>query len=292
MLVAPAIGFVLNTVLALAAGPQRPPSPEELRLYDQGAAALAGGDPAAAEKAWQAGYAVARDPAFLVRIGEAREKAGDGPGAVDSYRRYLHEAPLAADRAEIEQRLARLGAPVSASGPAPAAPEAGEAVGELGGSTAPAAPSPHVPPAPPPPAAPARPTAPPLPDDEDSGWNRYNATAFIATGVAVALLGTAAFFGASAASDADDVNRLVLYRSPDTGAPLPYASVADAYQRAVSDGQRHDRYAKAALIGAAGAAAVATVFFVLDAKLTVAPTVSLAPAAQGLAAAGGVAWRF
>jgi len=296
-----AIGTFLSSFLSLAGAPQRAPSPEEAQLYDQGAAALAAGDAKGAEKAWQAGYAIARDPAFLEHIGEAREKAGDPKGAVDSYQRYLREAPQAADRAEIEQRLARLGAPVAAA-PAPvaAAPaaEPAEPVGELGGApstTAPAtataaAPSPTAPP----PAAvpPGAGESPRAPDDEDSGWNRYNATAFIATGVAVALLGTAAFFAASAASDADDVNRLVLYRNPDTGAPLPYSSFAAQYQRAYSDGQRHDRYAKAAIIGAAGAAAVATVFFVLDAKLTVAPTVTLAPAGDKLAAAGGIAWRF
>jgi hypothetical protein len=297
-----ALGAFLNSFLSLAGVPQRAPSPEETRLFDQGASALAAGDAKAAEKAWQAGYDIARDPAFLEHIGEAREKAGDAKGAIESYQRYLREAPQASDRADIEQRLAHLGAPVAAasSGAAPPAAGPSEPVGELGGASSAAAPSlPATPAATAPKAAPdgeapaGTPATPhPTEEEEDSGWNRYNATAFIATGVAVALLGTAAFFGASAASDADDVNRLVLYRNPDTGAPLAYSSVAAQYQRAYSDGQRHDRYAKAAIIGAAGAAAVATVFFVLDAKLTVAPTVSVAPAGDGLAAAGGVAWRF
>src|SRR5215471_20827726 len=92
-----------------AGSPQRPPSPDEQRLFEEGLHAYEAGDARAAEKAWKAGYAVAHDPAFLVRIGEAEEKAGAPGEAADSYRRYLREAPDAADRAEIEQRLARLG---------------------------------------------------------------------------------------------------------------------------------------------------------------------------------------
>ena len=95
-------------MLALAASPARAPSPDEQRLYDEGLQAFQAGDARAAEKAWKAGYAVAHDPAFLVRIGEAQEKAGAPADAAESYRRYLREAPDAADRADIEQRIARL----------------------------------------------------------------------------------------------------------------------------------------------------------------------------------------
>ena len=93
---------------ALAAPPTRAPSAEEQRLYDEGLRALQAGDARAAEKAWKNGYAVARDPAFLIYIGEAQEKAGAPAEAADSYRRYLREVPDAADRPDIEQRLARL----------------------------------------------------------------------------------------------------------------------------------------------------------------------------------------
>ena len=89
-------------LLALGGTPQRPPTPDEQRLYDEGARALAAGDARAAEKAWRAGYELQHDPAFLVHLGEAQEKAGAPSEAVETYRRYLHEAPAAADRAEIE----------------------------------------------------------------------------------------------------------------------------------------------------------------------------------------------
>ena len=132
--------LILATVLGLAASPARAPSAEEQRLYDDGVRAFQAGDARGAEKAWKAGYAVAHDPAFLVHIGEAQEKAGAPAEAADSYRRYLREAPDAVDRADIEQRLARLappaaGAPTPGPAPVPGAPSApDETPGEFGAS--------------------------------------------------------------------------------------------------------------------------------------------------------------
>ena len=273
--------------LARAGSPQAPPSPEEQRLFDEGLRAYDAGDARAAEKAWKAGYAVAHDPAFLVRIGEAEEKAGAPGEAAESYRRYLREAPDAADRAEIEQRLARLG-----PAPAPAAPpDTSETPGELGGRP------PAVPLAPPPPAAPApakvgatdtertpRPAG-----EEESGWNKYNITAWIATAATAALMGTAGFLAASAASKKDDVDRLVIYRDPLTGAPLEYGPVAAQYQSAFDDGRALDRAAKITFFVGLGAAAVATVFFVLDGVRT--PEAAVAAGGPGLGT-GSLTWRF
>ena len=84
--------LICAAVRALAAPAARAPSADEQRLYDEGLRAFQSGDARAAEKAWKAGYAVARDPAFLVHIGEAQEKAGAPGEAVDSYRKYLREA--------------------------------------------------------------------------------------------------------------------------------------------------------------------------------------------------------
>jgi hypothetical protein len=283
----------MAALVALAGSPARAPSPDEQRLFDDGMRAFSAGDAPAAEKAWQAGYAVGHDPAFLVHIGEAQEKAGAPAEAVASYRLYLKQVPDASDKADVEQRIARL-AP-----PAPAAPAAAtvpaETPGEFGGTPPPRAGAPPGPPS----ATPAQ-TAMPRADaehpvaqeSEDSGWNRYNLTAVIATAVTVALLGTAGFFGAAAGSHGDDINRLVRFHDPTTGAPLAYSSVATQYAQAMSEGRRDDRDAKIALVGAAGAAVVAALFFVLDAKLGPAPVVSLTPAGNGLGATGGWAWRF
>ena len=277
---------LIAAAILTATAATRPPSPDEQRLFDEGVRALQSGDAAGAEKAWQSGYALGRDPAFLVRIAEAQEKAGRTAEAADTYRRYLKFAPDAADRADIEQRLARLTAGLPAATPPAAAPAPDETPGELG-----AAPARTLPP-PPPRAAPSRddelPTGPARPADE-SGWRRYELAGAIATGAAVTLLATAGLFAASAASDEDDVKRLVRYRDMN-GAPTVYSAVADQYERAMADGERNDRYAKYALIGTGIAAAAAVTFFILDAKLGREPAIAvvptLGPPGAGLAGAG------
>jgi len=278
--------LICAAAIALAAPASRQPSADEQRLYDEGLRAFESGDAHAAEKSWKAGYAVAHDPAFLVHIGEAQEKAGAPADAADSYRRYLREAPDAADRAEIEQRLARLApaAPPPEQAPAPA-----ETPGEFGGvpETRPPLPPPSHPVAPATDAGPG----PPKPAQEDSGWNRYNITAMTSAGVAVLALGVAALFAAQAASNEDDVNRLVNYRSQND-APLKYSAIADQYEQAMTDGPRNSRNAKIALVVSAAAAAVAATFFVLDAKLGAEPAVAIGPAGHGFAATGGWQWRF
>jgi hypothetical protein len=284
--------ILICAALALAS-PTRAPSPDEARLYDEGQRAFQAGDARAAEKAWKEGYAVAHDPAFLVHIGEAQEKAGAPGDAADSYRRYLREAPDAADRADIEQRLARLAPAASPPEAAPANANApAETPGEFGAT--PPAPS-LVPPGPPAGAAPARgrdEETPKQPTKEESGWNRYNITAVASTAVAIVALGVAGLFAAKSSSDSDDVNRLINYRNMTTGAPLQYSTIADQYQRAMADGPRHERDAKIALVVSSGAAAVAATFFVLDARHQAEPAVSIAPAGHGFAATGGWQWRF
>jgi hypothetical protein len=285
--------LTLLAALLTLAGPTRAPSPEEQRLYDEGMKAYQAGDARGAEKSWKAGYGLGHDPAFLVHIGEAEEKAGAPAEAVETYRHYLREAPDASDRADIEARLARLAPAV----PAPAAggatpqgtPTPAEPTGEFGASP----PGPVPPAAHPAPAGaradtegPGRPAAAP-----DSGWNRYNVTAFVAAGASVLLLGTAAFFAAKASSDGNDIDRLVIYHD-QAGNPDRYSAVASQYEQAMRDGPQHDRDAKIALVGAAGAAAVSVLFFVLDAYITPEPGVALAPAATGRGAQASWTWRF
>jgi hypothetical protein len=282
-------------LLSLAGAPRAAPSAEEQRLFADGLAAFSAGDGRAAERAWKQGYAVAHDPAFLVRIGEAEEKAGAPTDAVASYRQYLREAPDAADRADIEQRLARL---APASPPPAAPPNAGEPAHEFGSPPAPSpavGPSPALAPSPPSNAPPSavdaesgRPAA-----EEDSGWNRYNVTAWVATAATVALLGTAAFFGAEASSKASDANRLLTFRDP-SGAPLTYTpGVAGQYEGALADGRRDAHDGRVALVGAAGTALVAAIFFVVDGVRpeSGAGSVALAPAGRGGARAAWT-WTF
>lgn len=272
--------------LLMAAGPQRTPTAEEQQRFDEGTRAMAAGDARGAEKAWQAGYDLGHDPAFLVHVGEAQEKAGAPAQAVETYRRYLREAPEASDRADIEQRIARLAPPAPAAAPAatPAPAGAGPA------ATAPPAAVPPAPASAPAPASRAD-TEKPAQAEEDSGWNRYNITAMISAGVTVALLGTAVYFGASASSHESDANRLIGYRNP----PTEYASVAGAYSSALSDGRSDAHDARIALIAAAATGAVSITFFVLDEVLTPAsgtPVAAVAPGPHGMTAVGGWSWRF
>jgi hypothetical protein len=284
--------ILICVTLALAAPAARAPSADEQRLYDEGLRAFQAGDARAAEKAWKAGYAVARDPAFLVHIGEAQEKAGAPGEAADSYRRYLREAPDAADRADIEQRLARL-APGAPQHAAPATPAPAETPGEFGAT--PPTPS-LVPPSPPAGRAPLaagdteQPSRPK--PAVDSGWNRYNITAVASASAAVLLLGVSALFAAEANSAEDDINRLLRFRDPDSQAPLRYSAIADQYEQAMADGPRNERNAKIAFVGSAVAAAVSATFFILDAKLGGQPTVAVTPAGRGVVATGGWQWAF
>jgi tetratricopeptide (TPR) repeat protein len=266
----------------LAAAARPAPSAEEQRLYADGLAAFNAGDARGAEHAWSEGYRIAHDPAFLVRMAEAEEKAGAPVEARETYQRYLREAPDASDRADIEARIARL-APAAP----PAAPGGGddtERPGELGGGARPPAPLAREARMPAVDLEPARKPA----DDGGSGWNRYNVTAMSAAGATVVLLGVAAFFGARASSAESDVNRLLTFRDEATGTPGPYSQVARQYESAVADGHRYAHDARLALVGAAGTAAVSVVFFVLDAHFGREASVALAPSTNGLVAA----WRF
>jgi hypothetical protein len=281
----------LAALVMLAAAARGAPSAEEQRLYAQGLAAWNAGDARAAERAWAEGYRVAHDPAFLVRMGEAEEKAGAPAEARDTYQRYLREAPDASDRADIAERVARL-----APAPKPAAAGPGEADDEVLGAVL----TPASPPGPAPRAAavdtePARKPA----DDGGSGWNRYNVTAMSAAGASLLLLGTAAFFGAEASSKESDVNRYQSFRDQTTGAPIAYSKVASQYEAALADGRRDAHDARLALVGAAGAAAVAAVFFALDAHFSKEASVALAPISTSGYAGGRTpgatvvaAWRF
>jgi hypothetical protein len=273
-------------LLLTLAGPHAQPSADEQRLFAEGEKAFAAGDAQGAERAWKQGYAVAHDPAFLVRIGEAQEKAGTPAEALESYRRYLREAPDASDRPDIEQRIARL-APAPGGG-APPPGDRTEAPREFGSG-----PAPTLPTAPAPRSSAAdtesgRPAA----NEEESGWNAFNITAWCATAATAVLLGTAAFFGAQAASKEGDANRLLTFRDDD-GVPLTYTpAVAQQYKDTLADGRRDADNAKLALYSAAGTAVVATVFFVIDGLRPPRNAVAIAPVPGGMGALATWSWRF
>jgi hypothetical protein len=286
--------------LAIAAPGDRAPSAEEQARFAEGVRLLQAGDARGAERAFKAGYALAHDPAFLVRIGEAEERAGAPREASASYAQYLRQSPEASDRQDIERRIQKLappGAPAAPSGPTDA-----ETPGPLPGaapSVSPPAPSPSgvapassepategasspSPVAPPRAVSPAAPTAPPprpparvqvtddeqlraLVDENAPPRTRLNTAAWISSGVTVLLLGTAAFYGAKAGEKNGDVNRLLGNFNEKTGMPPEYASVAAQYEADVREGRHDDRMAKGFAIAAGVAAATSIVLFIVDA---------------------------
>ena len=127
---------------------------------------------------------------------------------------------------------------------------------------------------------------------EDSGWNRYNITAVASASVAVVLLGTAALFAAKADSDESDVNRLVGTATRTRARRSGIRASRPSTSRRRRTGRDHDRAAKIALAASAVVAAVSITFFILDAKLGATPAVAIAPDGRGVAASGGLQWRF
>jgi hypothetical protein len=291
--------------LAVAAPGGRAPSVEEQARFTEGLRLLQAGDARGAERAFKAGYALAHDPAFLVQIGEAEERAGAPRDAADSYAQYLRQSPQASDRQDIEGRIQRLtagGAPAMAPGsvateapgplpsgaPAvsgPAAPVTGgasavdEPVSGGGSSPVPAAPGTVAAPspstgAPRPAPAPRPPARAQATDDEQlraivdenaPPRSHLNTAAWISAGVTVLLLGTAGFYGAKAGEKNGDVNRLLGNFNEKTGMPVEYASVAAQFEADVRDGRHDDRMAKGFAIAAGAAAAATVVLFIVDA---------------------------
>lgn len=278
-------------VLALwAPAPRGAPAPEEQKAFAEGLRLFEAGDARGAERSWKRGYAVRGDPAFLVRIGEALERLGETKAAREQYERYLRESPSAADRAEIEARVRRLSPAPSptapdpelrnaelrpdpaAGGSEPGAPPAGRPDRVTNNASTNTAPQPGTSAAP----AAAQPGVPEhvaqapdaelraYVDDRRPARSTLSVLGWTGVGVTVALLGTAAFFGASAAENADDLNRLLLHRDERTGQPAEYSAVADEYEKALADGRRDDRWATAFAIGAGATAVAAAVFFVFD----------------------------
>jgi len=132
-------------------------------LFQQGTTLFDLGEFDKAIDAWQQGYKEKPDPGFLYNIGQAYRLKGDSAKAIFFYRGYLRNSPKAANRADIEAKIAALqksaGEPKPAATPAvPVAPVAPPPVAPAPVSPTPAPPPPApvgpTPVAPPPVAAP------------------------------------------------------------------------------------------------------------------------------------------
>jgi hypothetical protein len=111
--------LVLSLALAPAAvraeEPARAPTSKEAadtqrakELFQQGTTLFNLGEFDKAIEAWQEGYKQKSDPGFLYNIGQAYRLKGDATKAIFFYRGYLRTSPKAANRAEIEAKIAAL----------------------------------------------------------------------------------------------------------------------------------------------------------------------------------------
>jgi tetratricopeptide (TPR) repeat protein len=233
----------------------------ELGLYDE----------AIAE--YMAAYKIKDDPALLFNIGQAHRLAGHPAEAFRFYKTYLAKVPDAANRAEVETKMADLGrqleqqkqaAATAVAAPAAAPPVPASPAAEAGPTSA----------------ADAGPAAPPAPaavvqaGSVEAG-GRGKRLAGIATAAGgLALVGTGIVFGMLAKQAGDDLTKLDEQRG--------------VFDPAKEDAGRRDQLLAGIFIGV-GAAALATgvVLYVLGARagepaaqaLVVAPTV--APHAAG-----------
>jgi hypothetical protein len=90
--------------------------------YQKGKRAYDVGHFAEAAREYELAYAAKDDPALLFDLAQAQRMAGDRIAAVLAYKAYLRNAPDAADRAEVEQRIQELQTTPSApstTGPPP-----------------------------------------------------------------------------------------------------------------------------------------------------------------------------
>jgi hypothetical protein len=126
-------GLVLALALAsvLLATPARADDAAQAKeLFQQGTTLFNVGEFDKAIEAWQDGYKAKPDPGFLFNIAQAYRLKGDNQKAIFFYRGYLRNSPKAANRADVEARIAALqkavndkaSPPVAAPTPTPVAP--------------------------------------------------------------------------------------------------------------------------------------------------------------------------
>jgi hypothetical protein len=122
------------SLFAVLAPPARADEAQTQRakeLFQQGTTLFNVGEFDKAIEAWQQGYKERPDPGFLYNIGQAYRLKGDAPKAIFFYRGYLRNSPKAANRADVEAKIATLqkgveehpaGTPPATTPPATTAP--------------------------------------------------------------------------------------------------------------------------------------------------------------------------
>ena len=112
---------ILTAALCGTGGPARADNAEKARqLFQQGSKYYDIGQFDKAVEAWQAGYEQKADPSFLFNIAQAYRQKDDLQRAIFFYKSYLRNAPKAANRGEVEQRIAALQKQLNEAGNRPA----------------------------------------------------------------------------------------------------------------------------------------------------------------------------
>lgn len=281
-----ALGVATGIALALAAPslsvaqPQQPPPDINAAKehYKAAVEAEKAGNYAGAALEYGIAYDLTKDPLLFLKIGVAHEKAGKCNLALTYLQRYLKEGnPSEEYRRFADEHIAGCkatlgisdgggaagggggagGGDAGAGGGTGVEPDLGGGAGGAGGTTggdtgAGGAGGGEL-----------GGGGPSFTDDGGTSWKR--SAAWISTGATIGLVAVGTVLYMSAEGSEEDIDALIDFRD-QAGRPLPYEEVQDQYTDLVDEGERFDKLATYAFIGAGVGAAAAVTFFILDAK--------------------------
>jgi hypothetical protein len=113
------IAIALASLLVMSGTPARADQRQAAEHFALAESAEKRGDWKTAIDEYSRAYALAPHPSVLYNIARSHEHLEDWAQAAEYFRRYLAEDPAAADRAEVEQRIALLEEKARAARPAP-----------------------------------------------------------------------------------------------------------------------------------------------------------------------------
>ena len=229
-----------------AAAPAAAPDMLAARRHFMAASeALRGGEPARAAREFEVAHRITRDPLLLFNVAEAHRKAGNPKAALGAYRGYLAGTPSAPDREEVEKTIRALEAELQPHAAAAAAKPA-----------APAAPA----------VAPAATTPRPVSAPLEPEQSRLRLAAWITASAAVAFAATGGLMTLRQKNLETDLSHKMRAVDPQTGQPLPYASVEPEIRDLRSQGKRFETLSVVFYATAAAAGIAAGTMFYVDYK--------------------------
>jgi hypothetical protein len=214
--------------------------------------ALKAGEPARAASEFAAAHRITKDPLLLFNVAEAHRKAGNPKAALKAYRGYLAGTPAAPDREEVEKTIKALEAelkPQHATAAATAAAKAAPAEASAAPAVAPEATGLRPGPAP-----------------AEPEQSRLRLAAWITASAAVAFAATGGLMTLKQQNVKTDLSHKMRAVDPQTGQPLPYASVEPEIRDLRSQARRYETLAVVFYATAAAAGIAAGTMFYVDHK--------------------------